>query len=47
MRRICNQKIITYVQQIICFAFHDSNVLLRTCKEARETKTVVTLLFLD
>lgn len=47
LRRLCNAKIISDVQQIICFAFHDSKVLLETCREAKENKTIVTLLYLD
>ena len=45
--RICNRDIISRVQQVICFAFHDSKLLLQTCQEAREMKKIVTLLFLD
>lgn len=45
--RICNTEIISHVQQIICFAFHDSNVLLETCREAKDKKTMVTLFYLD
>jgi len=35
------------VQQIICFAFHDSNLLLETCAQAKENKKIVTLFYLD
>jgi hypothetical protein len=45
--RICNSKIISDVQQIICFAFHDSKVLLQTCRDAKENQTIVTLCYLD
>ena len=45
--RLCNAKIISNVQQIICFAFHDSKVILRTCEEASETNKIVTLCYLD
>jgi hypothetical protein len=45
--RICNQKIISSVQQVVCFAFHDSRLLLETCANAKESKRIVTLFFLD
>ena len=45
--RICNREIISKVQQVICFAFHDSNLLLETCREAKDSKKIVTILFLD
>lgn len=47
MCRICNVRIMINVQQVICFAFHDSNVLLRTCAEAADNKIIVTLCYLD
>ena len=46
-RRICNQDIIGRVKQVICFAFHDSALLLETCQEARNESRVVTLFYLD
>lgn len=45
--RICNRKIIANVQQVICFAFHDSRLLLETCEEAKDAKKIVTLFYLD
>lgn len=45
--RICNNTIITRVQQVICFAFHDSRLLLKTCNDAKEAKKIVTLFYLD
>eukprot|EP00887_Chlorella_sp_A99_P002534 scaffold6.g2534.t1 len=45
--RICNRDIIGRVQQVICFAFHDSNLLLETCQEARGETKIVTLFYLD
>lgn len=45
--RICNRKIISHVQQVICFAFHDSRLLLETCSEAKDMKKIVTLFYLD
>ena len=43
----CNQEIISRCQQLICFAFHDSDTLLRTCEEAENQRKVVTLFYLD
>jgi len=45
--RICNEDIISRVQQVICFAFHDSSLLLETCAQAKEKKKMVTLFYLD
>lgn len=45
--RLCNRDIVARVQQVICFAFHDSNLLLETCNEAKETRKFVTLFYLD
>ena len=45
--RICNRDIVSRVQQVICFAFHDSNLLLETCDEAKENRKIVTLFYLD
>ncbi|MCO5568601.1 hypothetical protein L7F22_022300 [Adiantum nelumboides] len=45
--RICNWDILTHVQQVICFAFHDSNLLLETCREAKSLRKIVTLFYLD
>lgn len=45
--RICNRDIVNRVQQVICFAFHDSNLLLETCSEAKEHHKAVTLFYLD
>ena len=44
---LCNDDIISRVQQIICFAFHDSKLLLETCAQAKENKKMVTLFYLD
>ncbi len=44
---ICNREIVARCQQLICFAFHDSNTLLRTCEEAEEQRKVVTLFYFD
>ena len=45
--RICNQDIVRRVQQVICFAFHDSNLLLETCQQARQDSKPVCLFYLD
>jgi hypothetical protein len=45
--RICNRDIVAKVQQVICFAFHDSRLLLETCREAKESRKIVTLFYLD
>ncbi|MBF2001178.1 MAG: DNA recombination-mediator protein A [Synechococcales cyanobacterium C42_A2020_086] len=44
---ICNQEIISRCQQLICFAFHDSQTLLKTCSDAEEQRKVVTLFYFD
>mmetsp|Transcript_11372 Transcript_11372/g.34180 ORF Transcript_11372/g.34180 Transcript_11372/m.34180 type:complete len:333 (+) Transcript_11372:151-1149(+) len=45
--RICNKDIVSRVKQIICFAFHDSSLLLETCKDASEARRLVALFYLD
>lgn len=45
--RLCNRDIVTRVQQVICFAFHDSRLLLETCREAQDARKIVTLFYLD
>jgi len=45
--KLCNQRILTNVQQVICFAFHDSRLMLDTCQEARNLRKIVTLFYLD
>jgi hypothetical protein len=44
---LCNQEIISRCQQLICFAFHDSQILLKTCSDAEEQRKVVTLFYFD
>lgn len=44
---ICNREIISRCQQLICFAFHDSQTLLQTCQEAEEQRKLVTLFYFD
>lgn len=45
--RICNDVIVSKVRQVICFAFHDSTLLLDTCREAKVQRRMVTLFYLD
>lgn len=45
--RLCNMDILSHVQQVICFAFHDSRLLLETCQEAKNLRKIVTLFYLD
>ncbi len=44
---MCNSEIISRCQQLICFAFHDSDTLLKTCQEAEEQRKIVTLFYFD
>jgi len=44
---LCNQEIISRCQQLICFAFHDSQTLLKTCQDAEEQRKIVTLFYFD
>tara|TARA_Y100001968_G_C19212876_1_gene645667 strand:- start:93 stop:611 length:519 start_codon:yes stop_codon:yes gene_type:complete len=44
---LCNQEIISRCDQLICFAFHDSETLLNTCRSAEDMGKVVSLLFFD
>lgn len=45
--RLCNMDIVSCVQQVICFAFHDSRLLMETCREAKAMRKIVTLFYLD
>ncbi len=44
---LCNQEIISRCDQLICFAFHDSETLLTSCRSAEDMGKVVSLLFFD
>ena len=44
---LCNQEIINRCDQLICFAFHDSETLLTSCRTAEDIGKVVSLLFFD
>lgn len=44
---LCNQEIVSRCQQLICFAFHDSHTLLKTCQDAEDQRKLVTLFYFD
>ncbi|MGQ4647577.1 DNA recombination-mediator protein A [Lyngbya aestuarii] len=44
---LCNTEIVSRCQQLICFAFHDSRTLLKTCEEAEDQRKLVTLFYFD
>jgi hypothetical protein len=44
---LCNQEIVSRCQQLICFAFHDSQTLLKTCQDAEDQRKLVTLFYFD
>ncbi len=44
---LCNQDIISRCDQLICYAFHDSETLLSSCRTAEDMGKVVSLLFFD
>lgn len=44
---LCNQEIISRCQQLICFAFHDSHTLLKSCRDAEDQRRIVTLFYFD
>ena len=44
---LCNQEIVSRCQQLICFAFHDSETLLASCRTAEDMGKVVSLMFFD
>jgi len=44
---LCNQEIVSRCQQLICFAFHDSKILLQTCEDAEIQRKIVTLFYFD
>lgn len=44
---LCNQEIVSRCQQLICFAFHDSRTLLKTCQDAEDQRKLVTLFYFD
>lgn len=44
---LCNQEIVSRCQQLVCFAFHDSQTLLKTCRDAEDQRKLVTLFYFD
>jgi hypothetical protein len=44
---LCNQEIIGRCDQLICYAFHDSETLLASCHTAEVMGKVVSLMFFD
>jgi hypothetical protein len=44
---LCNLEIVSRCQQLICFAFHDSQTLLKTCQDAEEQRRIITLFYFD
>ena len=44
---LCNQEIIGRCDQLICYAFHDSETLLASCRTAEDMGKVVSLMFFD
>lgn len=44
---LCNSEIISRCDQLICFAFHDSHTLLKTCQQAEDQHKIVTLFYFD
>jgi hypothetical protein len=44
---LCNQEIISRCDQLICYAFHDSETLLTSCRTAEDMGKVVSLMFFD
>ena len=44
---LCNQEIISRCDKLICFAFHDSETLLASCRTAEDMGKVVSLMFFD
>lgn len=45
--RICNSYLLKQTDQLISFAFHESNTVIEATKEARKLDMVVTVLYLD
>jgi len=45
--RICNSELLAKGDQLIVFAFHDSNTLRETIEEAKAMSLLTTVLFLD
>ena len=44
---LCNQEIIRRCDELICYAFHDSETLLTSCRTAEDMGKVVSMMFFD
>jgi C4-type Zn-finger protein len=45
--RICNSYLLSQTDQLISFAFHESNTVIEATNEAKELDMLVTTLYLD
>lgn len=45
--QLCNSDILSRCTHFIAFAFHDSDVILESVRQAKELRIVVTVLYLD
>jgi hypothetical protein len=45
--RICNSYLLSLIDQLISFAFHESTTVIEASKEAKKLDKLVTVLFLD
>jgi len=45
--KICNSYLLSRADQLISFAFHESNTVIEAAKEAKELNMLVTMLYLD
>ena len=45
--RICNSYLLSQTDQLISFAFHESNTVIEAAKEAKKLDMLVTMLYLD
>ena len=45
--RICNSFLLSQTDQLISFAFHESNTVIEATKEAKKLDMLVTVLYLD
>jgi hypothetical protein len=45
--RICNSYLLSQTDQLISFAFHESNTVIEATKEAKKLDMLVTTLYLD
>ena len=45
--RICNSYLLSQTDQLISFAFHESNTVIAAAKEVKKLDMLVTMLYLD